>query len=60
MTAKNLLPIPPKEKLSKRIIVAFTEKDFNNFSVLCKKSKVTKSDLIRFFVNKLLYEQNKN
>jgi hypothetical protein len=60
MSTKKLFPIPPKEKLTKRIIVAFTERDFNNLSVLCKKSKVTKSDLIRFFVHKLLYEQNNN
>jgi metal-responsive CopG/Arc/MetJ family transcriptional regulator len=53
-----LMPILPKEKLTKRIIVALTESDFKELSKACKENKVTKSDLIRYFVQKILRENN--
>lgn len=60
MNTKKSFPLPPKENLNKSLIVRFTGTDFEKLSKLCKAQKITKSDLIRFFVHKLLNEQNNN
>ena len=59
MSTKNPFPKIPNENLSKRIIIRFSEKDFKNLALLCKKNNVSKSALIRFFVNRLLYPKGK-
>lgn len=59
MNTKNSFPLPPKENLTKSLIVRFTSTDFEKLSKLCKVQKTTKSDLIRYYIKGLLYPKSK-